>query len=126
MKIKENNKGFGLLFFSVFLILSLWPLLDDKKINYYFLIIALTFLILGLLNTRLLTPLKKAWIKLGEILGRIIAPLVMGIIYFFLLTPLSFIVRIVGKDLLNLKFSSKTNTYWIKRIKKMGTMNKQF
>ena len=126
MKSKENNKGFGLLFFVVFLVIGLWPLLNGDPPRVYFFPFAFLFLILGLINSTILTPLNKAWIKFGELLGRIIAPIVMGVIYFIILTPLSFLVRFFGKDLLNLKFSNKVNTYWIKRVKDLGPMDKQF
>ena len=126
MKSKKNNKGFGLLFFVVFLVIGLWPLLNGDPTRVYFFPFALLFLILGLINSTILTPLNKAWIKFGELLGRIIAPIVMGVIYFIILTPLSFLVRFFGKDLLNLKFSNKVKTYWIKRVKDLGPMDKQF
>jgi len=126
MKSKKNNKGFGLLFFVVFLVIGLWPLLNGDPPRVYFFPFALLFLILGLINSTILTPLNKAWIKFGELLGRIIAPIVMGVIYFIILTPLSFLVRFFGKDLLNLKFSNKVKTYWIKRVKDLGPMDKQF
>ena len=83
------------------------------------------FLILTFLKQELLKPLNIAWIKLGELLGRIIAPIIMALIYFFILTPLSFIIRIFGKDLLKIKFS-KDNSYWIKREKNVTSMDKQF
>ncbi len=126
MKSKENNKGFGLLFFIVFLIISLWPLLKGENPRVYFFPIAFLFLILGIMNSKVLTPLNKIWIKFGELLGMIIAPIVMGIVYFIVLTPISLLIKFLRKDLLNLKFSNKVKTYWIKRIKDLGSMNKQF
>ena len=126
MKSKENNKGFGILFFIVFLLVGLWPLLKGDSPRIYFFPIAVLFLILGLINSKILTPLNKTWIKFGELLGAIIAPIVMGLVYFFILTPLSFLIRITGKDLLNVKFSNKVKTYWIKRSKDLGSMDKQF
>ena len=126
MKSKENNKGFGFLFFIVFLLIGLWPLIQGDSPRILFFFIALAFLILGIMNAKILTPLNRSWIKFGEILGKVIAPIVMAIVYFVVLTPLSFLIRISGKDLLKVKFSSKINTYWIKRIKDLGPMNKQF
>ena len=126
MKSKENNKGFGLLFFIVFLLISLWPLLKGDNPRIYLLPIAALFLILGMLNSKILTPLNKAWIKFGEILGKIIAPIVMAFVYFIVLTPISLIVRIFGKDLLGLRFFEKQDTYWIKRKKNLGSMKRQF
>ncbi len=121
----SSNRSFGLLFFIVFIIIGLWPLKNDLELNYIFIGISIIFLILGLMNSKILTPLNKIWVKFGEFLGRIIAPIVMAIIYFFILTPISLILRIFGKDLLNLKFS-KEKSYWTKREKNIGSMDKQF
>ena len=126
MNKKSSNKSFGILFFVVFLGLGLWPLTNDNNPNIYLIIISIIFLILGLLNSKLLSPLNLFWIKFGELLGKIIAPIVMAIIYFFILTPVSLIVRLFGKDLLSLKFSKQIKTYWIERKKDLGSMNKQF
>tara|TARA_Y100000816_G_scaffold14013_1_gene9201 strand:+ start:378 stop:758 length:381 start_codon:yes stop_codon:yes gene_type:complete len=123
---KSSNKSFGILFFVVFLGLGLWPLTNDNNPNIYLIIISIIFLILGLLNSKLLSPLNSFWIKFGELLGKIIAPVVMAIIYFLILTPISLIVRLFGKDLLGLKFSKQLKTYWIKRKKDLGSMDKQF
>ena len=126
MKSQSSNRSFGILFFIVFLILSLWPLKNGSNINLYFIIVSAIFLILGLINSKLLSPFNKAWIKLGEILGIVIAPIVMVLVYFVILTPVSFIVRIFGKDLLGLNFVKGKETYWIKRKKNIGSMKKQF
>ena len=126
MKLKTNNRGFGILFFIVFGLIGLWPLLDKKSPSLIFLTLAIIFLILGLINSSLLTPLNKYWIRFGELLGKIIAPIVMAVVYFMILTPLSLLIRIFGKDLLNIKFSNKQSSYWIKRNKNLGSMKKQF
>ena len=126
MKSQSSNKSFGLLFFLVFLIIGLWPLKNGENINFYFITVSVIFLILGLINSKLLSPFNKSWIKLGEILGVIIAPIVMFLVYFVILTPVSLIVRIFGKDLLGLKFIKEKETYWIKRKKSLTSMKKQF
>ena len=126
MKSKSSNRSFGLLFFVVFLILGLWPLKNFGDLNLNFLIISGVFLALGLFDSKLLTPLNKAWVKFGEILGMIIAPIIMGIVFFFLVTPISLLVRIFGKDLLSLRMSKKIKSYWRNRSKDLGKMNKQF
>ena len=126
MKQKNQNRSFGLLFFIVFLALALWPLTKKGEINLYLISFAFIFLVLGLLNSRILSPLNKGWIKLGEILGRIIAPIVMAIVYFLILTPISLLVRLFGKDLIGMKFSNDINSYWVKRKKHLGSMDKQF
>ena len=126
MKTNENNKSFGILFFVVFLLVGLWPLIKGNEPRIILLPIALMFLILGLTNSRILSPLNRSWVKLGELLGRIIAPIVMALVYFTVLTPISFLVKIMGKDLLKTKLSNTENTYWIKREKSIGSMDKQF
>ena len=126
MKSQSSNRSFGLLFFIVFLILGLWPLKSGENLNFYFLTTSAIFLLLGLLNSKLLSPLNKIWIKFGGLLGLIIAPIIMGFVYFIFLTPISLIVRLFGKDLLGIKFNKNMNSYWIKRKKKLGPMRKQF
>jgi len=126
MKSQSSNRSFGLLFFVVFLILGLWPLKNSLDPNLYLISISAVFLILGLINSKILSPLNKLWIKFGEILGMVIAPLVMALVYFIVLTPVSLIVRIFGKDLLGLKFLKQKDSYWINRKKKRLSMKKQF
>ena len=122
---KSSEKSFGILFSIVFLLIAIWPLLSDDIIRIWSLAISIIFLTVALLKQKLLKPLNKAWIKFGEVLGGIIAPIVMALIYFFILTPISFTVRIFGKDLLKLKIS-KDKSYWIKIEKNITTMDKQF
>ena len=125
MRKNENNKSFGILFFIVFFLIAIWPILSDETIRIWALIISVIFFILGIINSKILTPFKKGWIKLGEILGRIIAPIVMGFIYFIIITPIGIFMRLIGKDLLNTKFN-KNKSYWIKRTKNVETMKRQF
>jgi hypothetical protein len=126
MKSQSSNRSFGLLFFIVFIVVGLWPAIKGETANIYLILISLFFLIFGLINSKILSPFNKAWIKLGEILGLIIAPIIMALVYFIILTPISLILRVLGKDLLGLKFLKKQDTYWTKRKKKLGTMKKQF
>ena len=126
MHKKSSNRSFGILFFLVFLGFGLWPLTKEMSPNIYLIIISVVFLVLGLLNSKLLSPLNEIWIKFGEILGRIIAPLIMALVYFLILTPISLLVRVFGKDLLGLKYLKQKNSYWIKRKKEIGTMDTQF
>ena len=126
MHKRSSNRSFGLVFFFVFLVIAFWPTLNSGFPNFYLILLSLVFLFLGLINSKFLTPLNNLWIKFGELLGMIIAPVVMGLVYFIILTPISFLIRILGKDLLNLKYSNKNETYWIKRKKNTGTMDKQF
>jgi len=126
MHKKSSNRSFGILFFLVFLGFGLWPLTKEMSPNIYLIIISVIFLILGLLNSKLLSPLNNLWIKFGEILGKVIAPIVMAVVYFLILTPISLLVRLFGKDLIGMKFSNNIKSYWIKRKKHLGTMDKQF
>tara|TARA_B100001996_G_scaffold352636_1_gene313457 strand:- start:105 stop:482 length:378 start_codon:yes stop_codon:yes gene_type:complete len=121
----SSNRNFGIVFFVVFLLISIWPIIDGHSLRIWSLIISFTFLFLGLLNSKILSPLNLLWIKFGEILGRIIAPLVMGIIYFIVITPIGLFMHFIGKDILGKKFL-KTQSYWIKREKNIGSMKKQF
>tara|TARA_A100001015_G_scaffold297999_1_gene380168 strand:+ start:3526 stop:3858 length:333 start_codon:yes stop_codon:yes gene_type:complete len=110
----------------VFLGFGLWPLTKNQPINSVLISISIIFLILGALNSKILSPFNNLWIKFGEFLGRIIAPIVMALVYFIILTPISLLVRVFGKDLLGLKFLKKQNSYWINRKKDLGKMDKQF
>ena len=124
-KIKiSSNRSFGLVFFGIFLIISLWPLLDNQDIRIWSLIVSLIFLILGILNSNLLKPFNKIWFKFGMFLGSIVSPLVMGLVFFLVVTPTGFIMRLFGKDLLKLK-KNKNNTYWIEKNYK-SNMKDQF
>ena len=122
---RSSEKSFGILFSIVFFLIATWPLLEGNTIRFWALSISFIFLILAFLKQELLKPLNVGWIKLGELLGKIVAPVVMALIYFFILTPLSFIIKIFGKDLLKIKFS-KNYSYWIKREKNITSMDKQF
>ena len=125
MKHKDNNKSFGILFFIVFLLIAVWPVLESGSIRIWSLIISIIFLVLGIINSKILTPLKKGWLRFGELLGKVIAPIVMGFIYFIIITPIGILIRLLGKDLLNIKFN-KDKSYWIKRAKNINTMKRQF
>tara|TARA_B100000965_G_scaffold347437_1_gene319536 strand:+ start:78 stop:461 length:384 start_codon:yes stop_codon:yes gene_type:complete len=123
--ILPTNRNFGIVFTIVFLIISFWPLLNNGDIRYWSLIISFIFFVLALINSKILTPLNKAWMKFGLILGKIVSPLVMGIIFFFVVTPTGIIMRLLGKDLLNLKKNNKS-TYWLKKNNQNNNMKNQF
>ena len=122
----SSNRSFGLLFFVIFLIVSLWPLTHEGSIRIWSVIISVIFLILGLLNSKFLTPLNLLWFKFGMILGAIVSPIVMGIIFFLVVTPIGLVLSIMGKDVLNKKYNKKKETYWIKRETPIGPMKRQF
>lgn len=126
-KIKiGSNRNFGLVFFIVFLIISIWPLTYEEPVRNWSAIISSVFLILGLMNSKLLSPLNKLWFKFGMILGAIVAPVVMGAVFFLVITPIGLVMKIMGKDLLNKKYDTRKKTYWIKRDIPIGTMKRQF
>jgi len=125
-KIKiGSNRSFGIIFSVVFLIIAIWPLLSTSEIRYWSLVISVIFLILGLIKSKILTPLNKIWFKIGITLGNLISPLVMGIVFFLVVTPTSIIMKILGKDLLNLK-KNNNKSYWIEKNKQNTSMKKQF
>ena len=128
-KIKVQIKVLVSYFFFVFLLISIYPIVNEGSLRIWSLIISLIFLILGLVNSKILTPLNKTWIKLGEILGLIIAPVIMAIVYFIFLTPISLVVRIFGKDFLELKKQAVQGSYWNQRdsnLEKNQNYEKQF
>jgi len=120
-----SNRSFGVVFFIVFLLIALYPLLNNNEIRLWSLIISGLFLILGILNSKILSPLNKIWFKFGLLLGKIISPLVMGVIFFLVVTPIGLIMRLFNKDLLKLKFN-KTKTYWIEKTEPKSKMKNQF
>ena len=122
---KSSSKSFGYLFFGLFLILSLWPVLNDNSINFLFLSISAVFLILTILKAKILDFLNNYWIKLGELLGRVVAPIIMFAVFFVIVTPLSLLTKLLKKDLLNMRFND-SKTYWTNKVKKIDSMDKQF
>ena len=126
MEIKRSsNKNFGIVFFVVFIIIGFWPLLDINTYRLWAIIIAMIFLILGVMNSILLTPFNILWFKFGIFLGKIVSPIVMGMIFFFVVTPIAILMKILKKDLLNLKFNNE-KTYWIKKSEYKSKMKNQF
>ena len=121
-----SNRSFGFLFFIVFLAISLWPLKSQEDLRLWAFILALIFFVLGILNSKFLTPLNKLWMKFGIFLGSIVSPFVMGVVFFMVVTPVGLIMRFLGKDLLRIKKSKFVSTYWISREKQNNTMKRQF
>ena len=120
-----SNKSFGIVFFIVFVIISIYPMLKGDSLRMWSLGVSIIFLVLGLLNSKILTPLNKLWFKFGIFLGKIISPFIMGIIFFLVVTPTGLIMRILGKDLLNLKYNKK-QSYWIEKNGPKSKMKNQF
>ena len=121
----SSNRSFGIVFFIVFLLIALYPLLKGNDLRIWSLVISFIFLVLGSINSKILTPLNRLWFKFGLLLGRFISPLVMGIIFFIVVTPTGIIMRLFKKDLLNLKYNKK-ETYWINKSGPKSKMKNQF
>ena len=125
-KIKlPSNRNFGLVFFIIFFIIGIWPILNQNEFRYWAFFISLIFLILAILNSKILTPLNKIWLYFGIALGKLVSPIVMGFIFFLVVTPIGIIMRLLGKDILNLKKKNK-GSYWINKVKNKTNMKKQF
>jgi len=121
----SSNRSFGIVFFVFFLIISLWPLKIGQDIRLWSLVISIIFLLLGLFNSKLLTPLNRIWFKFGLLLGKVVSPIIMGLVFFFVVTPTGLIMKFLGKDLLNLK-KSKSKSYWVEKKNENTSMKKQF
>ena len=121
----SSNRNFGIVFFIVFLVVATYPLINSSEIRIWSLILSLLFLILGLINSKILTPLNKLWFKFGIFLGKTISPVIMGIIFFFVVTPIAILMKLLRKDLINLKFN-KNSTYWIDKSGPKSKMKNQF
>ena len=121
-----SNRSFGLVFFFVLLIIGLWPLKNNGDIRIYLILISLLFLILGLINSKLLNPLNLLWFKFGILIGSVMAPIVMGVVFFLVVTPTGLIMKMFGKKMLDNKFDKNKKSYWIIRDKKTSSMKNQF
>ena len=120
-----SNRNFGIVFFAVFLVISLYPLTFGGGVAKWSLAVSIVFLILGLINSKILTPLNRLWFKFGILLGRIVSPIVMALIFFAVVTPIGLIMRLLRKDLLNLKYNKK-KSYWIEKNGPKSKMKNQF
>ena len=120
-----SNKSFGIVFAVVFGLIAFWPLIKSDDIRIWALVISIIFFVLGLINSKILTPLNRLWFKVGIFLGNFIAPIVMGIIFFLVVTPTGIIMKLLGKDLIKLKKSNE-KSYWIEKKKIKSSMKNQF
>ena len=121
-----SNRSFGIVFFIVFVLIATYPLINQGEVRIWSLIISFLFLFLGLLNSKILTPLNKLWFRFGLFLGKIISPIVMGVIFFLVVTPIGLLMRFFGKDVLNLKINKKKSSYWIEKVGPKSKMKNQF
>ena len=121
---KKNNITFGILFFIFFLIIGFFPLISVGIIRIWSVVLSLVFLIITIIRPNLFTFLNRSWIQFGIFLGKIISPIVMGLVFFFVVTPIGVLVRILKKDVMGLKRGA--SSYWINREDKLQSMKKQF
>ena len=121
----SSNKSFGFVFFVVFFIIAIYPLINEGELRVWSLVVSLVFLILGLMNSKILFPLNKIWFKFGIFLGKILSPIIMGIIFFLVVTPIGLIMRLLGKDVINLKYNNN-KSYWIEKKGPKSKMKNQF
>ena len=121
---KKNNITFGILFFIFFLIIGFFPLISVGIIRIWSVVLSLVFLIITIIRPNLFTFLNRSWIQFGIFLGKIISPIVMGLVFFFVVTPIGILVRILKKDVMGLKRGAFS--YWINREDKLQSMKKQF
>ena len=121
-----SNRSFGIVFFIVFVLIATYPLLNQGEVRIWSLIISFLFLFLGLLNSKILTPFNKLWFRFGLFLGKIISPIIMGVIFFLVVTPIGLLMRLFGKDVLNLKLNKKKSSYWIEKVGPKSKMKNQF
>ena len=121
-----SNRSFGIVFFIVFVLIATYPLLNQGEVRIWSLIISFLFLFLGLVNSKILTPLNKLWFRFGLFLGKIISPIIMAVIFFLVVTPIGLLMRLFGKDVLNLKLNEKKSSYWIEKVGPKSKMKNQF
>ena len=120
-----SNRSFGVVFFIVFLLIGLWPILKGNELRIWSIVISLIFLILGIINSKILTPFNKVWFRFGIFLGNFISPIIMGIVFFLVVTPTGLIMKLFRKDLINLR-KNNSSTYWIEKKDIKSSMKNQF
>ena len=123
---QSSPKSFGVVFSIVFLIVALYPLINSEVIRVWSLFVSAVLLLLTLLVPNLLSLPNKLWFKFGILLGSIIAPVLMALVYFVTVLPTGLIMRFLGKDLLKQKLDKNAKSYWIKRSEPIGSMKNQF
>lgn len=125
-----SERGFGIVFGVVFAIVAVWPLVfGGGGIRFWALAIAAVFGVVAFVRPGLLRPLNRMWFKFGILLGKIVAPLVMMLVFFVAVTPTALIARLLGKDSLRLRPSHKeAQSAWIERPEQEQTirMKNQF
>ena len=111
----SSNRSFGFVFAAVFALIGAFPLLSGDSVRAWSLAIAITFLVAALALPSVLTGLNRIWLRFGLLLHRIVSPVVLGIMFFLVVTPTGLLMRLLGKDPLRLRYEETASTYWIDR-----------
>jgi hypothetical protein len=111
----SSDRTFGLVFAAVFLFIALGPLRHGHAPRWWACAVAAVFALIALLRPKLLAPLNRLWTQLGVLLGKVVSPIALGILFYGILTPLGVIIRLSGKDPLHLKLDPHADSYWIAR-----------
>ncbi len=123
---QSSDKSFGVVFSIVFLIVALYPLINSEGLRIWALVVSAIFLLLAYVAPKILSLPNKLWFKFGLLIGSIVAPIIITLIYFVTVLPTGFIMRLLGKDLLKQKLDKNAKSYWVKRSEPMGSMKNQF
>ena len=122
----SSNRSFGLVFSIFFFTIFSYNFFLNNDFNIYILLLSIIFLILGVLNSKILYPMNRVWIYFGYLLGKFITPVVLFILYFSIVLPTNLVLKIIGKDIMRLKYNKNTKSYWELRNKKPNSMDNQF
>ena len=123
---QSSEKSFGVVFSIVFLIVALYPLINSESLRIWALVVSIIFFLLAFLAPKILVLPNKLWFKFGLLIGSIVAPIVITLVYFVTVLPTGLIMRLLGKDLLKQKLDKNAKSYWIERKQPMGSMKNQF
>ena len=123
---RSSEKSFGVVFSIVFLIVSLYPLINSESLRIWALVVSIIFFLLAFLAPKILVLPNKLWFNFGLLIGSIVAPIVIILVYFVTVVPTGLIMRLLGKDLLKQKLDKNAKSYWIEREEPMGSMKNQF
>jgi Saxitoxin biosynthesis operon protein SxtJ len=111
----SSNRSLGFVFAGAFLVIGVLPLVWGSGVRPWSLMIAAGFMLCALAAPSLLGPLNRAWMRFGMLLHRIVSPVVLGIMFFLVITPMGTVMRLLGKDPLRLRYDGNASTYWVDR-----------
>jgi predicted membrane metal-binding protein len=110
-----SDRSFGLVFAAVFLAIALWPLINGDGVRWWSATVSAAFAIIAIVLPAILGPLNRLWFRFGLILGRLVSPVVMAIIFFVTVTPTALIFKLMKKDPLALRKLPDAASYWVNR-----------